>query len=118
LNKSKAKGTAGETAVVNYNLAEGIPARRNPLSGALDKGDVSLLGNLITVEVKAEKKMSLSEYVREAEAESKNAGSWLGVAWHKKVGKAHPKDWYVTMSGETFMKILRKIQESAEDTVN
>jgi hypothetical protein len=111
VNRSKAKGTAAETAIVNCLTEERIPARRKAMSGALDRGDIEIFDNLITVEVKNEKRMALSEYVEEAEKEYRNAGSWLGVVWHKRRGKSHPKDWYVTMSGEMFLKILREEKE-------
>lgn len=109
MNKSKAKGTAAETAVVDFLLEENIYSHRKTLSGSLDKGDIAipLTDGHIVIEVKNEKKMSLSEYVDEAEVEAENAGALFGVAWHKRVRKASPGNWYVTMSGKTFVKILR-----------
>jgi hypothetical protein len=112
MSKSKQKGTSAETAVNNYLISREIPSHRVVLSGSADKGDLNVMDNLVTVEVKNELKIDLSSYVREAEQESINAGSWIGVAWHHKKGKSHPEDWYVTMSGETFTKILKKLQES------
>ena len=42
MSKSKQKGTSAETAVVNYLKDKWkIPAERRALTGALDKGDIS-----------------------------------------------------------------------------
>ena len=40
VNKSKAKGTAAETRIVNYLRAAGINADRQPLKGNNDEGDI------------------------------------------------------------------------------
>lgn len=42
-NRSKAKGTRAETAVVNYLNEHGIKAERRALSGSEDKGDIKLV---------------------------------------------------------------------------
>lgn len=111
-NRSRNKGTAAETDVNNYVNESGTYAHRNALSGSLDKGDITiplLPGNII-VEVKNEKKMTLSEYVDEANVEAENAKALFGVAWHKRRGKVSPANWYVTMDGKTFMKIIEAIK--------
>jgi len=107
LNKSKAKGTAGESQILGYLEDLGIDAHRLVLMGAEDQGDIYLEQPLdITIECKNEKKTTLSEYVNEANRESDNAKTWIGVAWHKRRGKGSPADWYVTMDGKTFGEIL------------
>lgn len=40
VNKSKAKGTAAETRIVNYLRAAGIECDRQPLKGNNDEGDI------------------------------------------------------------------------------
>lgn len=92
-------------------MGEGIYAKRNALAGSADQGDITVDIDLVTIEVKNEKRMALSEYVNEAEVECKNAGTRYGVAWHKRRGKGSPGDWYVTMTGETFKKILESLIE-------
>lgn len=111
MNKSKAKGTAGETACVNYLSEQGIYSHRKTLSGPSDKGDIAIPinGGHIVVEVKNEKKTTLSEYVDEANVEAENAKALFGVAWHKRRGKGSPGDWYITMDGKTFIKILKSL---------
>lgn len=112
MNRSKAKGTAGETSCVNYLSDEGIYSHRKTLSGSSDKGDIAIPinGGHIVVEVKNEKKTTLSEYVDEANAEAENARALFGVVWHKRRGKGSPGDWYVTMDGKTFIKILNELK--------
>ena len=114
-NRSKAKGTTAETAVVRYLSDNGIKAHRKTLSGSEDKGDISVQDDLFVIEVKNEKRMSLAEYVDEAELEAANTSAIsCGVAWHKRRGKANPGEWYVTMKGKTFLRILKLILNLAD----
>lgn len=106
-NKSKQKGTAWETAIVNYLSASGLSARRKVLSGRYDQGDieVSHIPELI-IEAKNEKTYKLAEWVKEANAEAKNADVKFGVVWMHQTGKSDPADGFVVMSGATFMELL------------
>lgn len=106
MNRSKAKGTAAESAVVAYLREHGYPyVERRALGGSLDKGDLAGIPGLVC-EIKAHKTMSLSEWVDEAEVERKNDGACVGVVWHKRVRKGSPGDWYVTMTGANFLRLL------------
>lgn len=108
MNRSKQKGTAAETAVVRYLQAQGYPlVERRALSGVLDKGDIS--GLPVAVEVKDHRTMKLAQWAREAAVEGVNAGALAGICWHKKTGTTNPGEWYVTMTGEEWMKILKKL---------
>lgn len=115
-NRSKAKGTAWETSLVETLRAAGFDdARRVVLSGALDQGDVHVgpaPNPLIAIEGKNEQRVSLSEYVTEANREGVNAGAiYGGVAWVHRRGKASPLDGYVVMDGHTWVGILRVLAE-------
>lgn len=110
MSKQRAKGTAAETAVVNYLNAAGFNAIRNPLHGANDKGDIHLDGIPVVIEVKNCVKIELSEWLKEAEAEKLNAKARSGVVWHKRKGKSSPGDWYVTMDGATFLDYLEFVE--------
>lgn len=102
MSRQKAKGTAAETAVVNYLREHGFPhVERRTLSGVNDKGDIAGIPWLVT-EVKNHKQMQLAQWVDEAEIERENAKAKYGVVWHKRVGRTNPGLWYVTMTGETF----------------
>lgn len=107
-NPSKQKGTAAETAVVRYLNEQGWPeVERRTLSGSNDKGDIAGLRRLV-VEVKACKAMDLSGWLHEVRREVLAAGADFGVIWHKRRGKTHPTDWYVTMRGGDFVQLLKE----------
>ena len=73
MSKQRAKGTAAETAVVNYLKANGFPdADRSPLRGVLDKGDVTGIRNVV-IEIKNHKVYAIPAWLRELEIEATNA---------------------------------------------
>lgn len=110
MSKQKQKGTAAETAVVNYLTERGINAVRNPPQGAKDKGDINLIGIPVIVEVKNHARMDLATWIREAAEEKMNDGAIAGIVWHKKRGQGSPGRWYVSMTGEDFLHLLDMIK--------
>ncbi len=112
-NPNKAKGTAFETAIVNY-LNEGHPvgASRLPLSGPVDKGDIVVhsgpTSRVSTIQAKAVKAIDLAGFVDDANKQSAAAGTWMGVAVVKRRGK-NIKDAYVVMDLETFRRVLEAL---------
>jgi hypothetical protein len=50
----------------------------------------------------------LSGWVEEAETERGNADATLGIVWHRRKGKAKAEEWFVTMSGDQFIYLLRR----------
>ena len=63
-NPSKAKGTAWETAVVDYLRANGHPhAERRALSGNTDRGDIAGVPGVV-IECKNAKTMALAAWAR------------------------------------------------------
>lgn len=109
MSKSKAKGTAAETDIVNFLTMMKIRAVRKPLHGTKDEGDIDIYPIPITIEVKDHKAMKLSEWVDEAELEKENAGTRWAVVWHKRKWKSSPGKWYVTMEGMTFTEMLKHL---------
>jgi hypothetical protein len=106
MSRSKAKGTAFETAVVNCLRNWGfVAAERRALHGANDKGDITGLPGVV-IEVKNQRAMDLAGWVREAEREGEAAHADLAVVWHKRRGKASAEDAYVTMNGASFLALL------------
>ena len=100
-NPSKDRGTRWETQVVNYLKLFGFPySRRTALAGAQDKGDIYLgddpPGGQVTTECKDHKQIALAEFVDEAIAEAKNAGTPLGVAIIKRRGRGVSQAYVVT----------------------
>jgi hypothetical protein len=107
-NPSKRKGTAGETAIVNYLQDQGFPAcERRALNGSSDRGDVAGIHSTV-IEAKACKQTDLAGWLKELAAEMRNDNARFGAVWHKKRGTTNPADWYVTMPGHVFADLLRE----------
>lgn len=106
MSRSKAKGTAWETTVCDYLRALGwVHVERRALHGTSDRGDVAGIPGVV-IEAKNEKTMALAGWVDEAEQERANDHAEYGVVWHHRRGKASPAAAYVTMSGDTFVRLL------------
>ncbi len=104
-NPKKAKGTAAETAVVNYLKKTWDTVERRALAGSADKGDISGIAN-VCIEVKDHKKMVLSGWVKELEEEMKNSQALTGAVIHKKRGTLNVGEWYATMPVEVYINLL------------
>jgi hypothetical protein len=111
MSVSKQKGTAAETAVVRHLEENDLPAQRLVMHGPNDLGDIQTVVPLV-IEVKNCKTMKLAEWVDEANREKANAGVKIGVVWHKRPRKGKPGQWYVTMNGDDFTRILKAIDKS------
>ena len=105
---AKQAGTRFESAIVDYLASRGWRhAERRAKTGALDKGDIAGIPGVV-IEAKDVAKITLAEFLREAQVEAENAGALVGAAWIKRRGKASPADAYVVMDGETFTHLLRE----------
>lgn len=110
MSKQKQIGTAAETAVVNYLSKWWPQSKRLPLMGKHDQGDIDVFP-WASVEVKSHQRMTLSEWIDESTREGKQRKSWLNVVWHKRVRKGSPGEWYVTMTGDTFVAVLGLVED-------
>ena len=107
-NRSRDKGTAGESAIVSYLQAQGFSAcERRALHGAADKGDIAGLHDTV-IEAKKANRIELSEWIKELDAEMHNANARFGAVWAWRRGKSSPADWYVVMPGHVFADLLRE----------
>lgn len=109
MSKQRAKGTAAETAVVNYLKANGFPeADRAPLRGTLDKGDVTGIRNVV-IEVKNHKTYSIPAWLRELEVEIANAKAETGflVVKPNGIGTAKTGDWWAVLPLRRMVELLR-----------
>jgi hypothetical protein len=106
VNRSKAKGTAWETALVEYLKVSGFPyAERRALCGTSDRGDVAGIPGVV-LEAKAEKVIDLAGYMNEVAAEKRNAGAQVGAAVIKR--RSHGTDRaYVVMELCDFVELIR-----------
>ena len=101
---SRRKGSRAEVAVVHALRRAGWTAdtSRNVLEGRRTGDDVVWDGPA-SIEVKDHAKMDLAGWLRQAQ---ENAGDRAAVVWHKKRGTADAEGWYVTMSGEDFLRLI------------
>ena len=106
MSASKAKGTRWESAIVDYLRANGAPhAERRALGGAKDRGDIAGIPGVV-IEAKSHTGMRLADWVDEAEEERGHAGAAIAAVWHKRRGRASAGAGYVTITGETFVRLL------------
>jgi hypothetical protein len=106
VSKSKQKGTAAETAVVNWLQKQGRKSvERRSLNGYNDRGDIAGIPSVV-MEVKNHAKMELSAWVKELEIEIKNDKAETGTVIHKKKGTTDVGQWYATMPVEIWYKLL------------
>lgn len=104
-NPSKQKGTAWESACVAYLRECGFTvAERRAQSGALDKGDIAGIFSTV-IECKAEKSMNLGGWLKEAEAEARNANAEVAVVFAKR-RQASTAAGYAICTIETFTRLL------------
>jgi hypothetical protein len=106
VNRNKTKGTAAESAVVGYLITHGFPdAERRALNGTQDRGDIAGVPG-VCIEVKNQREFELAGWLDEALREGRMANAPVTVVWHKRRNKGHPGEWYVTMTGEQFVKLI------------
>lgn len=108
MSKSKQKGTAAETAVVNWLKAKGRKhVERRSLSGNNDRGDIAGIPGVV-LEIKNHARMELSQWLSELEVEMLNDKADTGVVIHKKKGTTDVGKWYATMSAEVWFNLLEE----------
>ncbi|WP_369147092.1 hypothetical protein [Streptomyces sp. R44] len=116
-NPSKAKGTAWESLILGYLREHHNPgAHRNVQMGAKDIGDIAGY-YLHAVEAKAEKTITLSDYIAQANREAVNAGQPFGCAVVKRRMKG-VADGYVVRDLATDVRLvnrLRVMEEALQD---
>lgn len=112
-NKPKAIGTAGETAVVRYLVANGFGgAERTALHGSADEGDITGTPGL-GWEVKAGHVAeaatdgSVATWLAEAECERRNRGADVCVLITKRKGRGAQRagEWWAWLPGWAFYNL-------------
>ena len=108
MSRAKQRGTAWETAVVNYLQTSGWPhAERRALNGNTDRGDITGLPG-VCIEAKSAARVELGEWLKEMLTEKTNARADVGAVWIKRRGKTSPGDAYVVMDGRQFVQLLKE----------
>jgi Holliday junction resolvase len=106
MSQAKTKGTAAETAVIMYLRDHGFPdAERRALNGTQDRGDVAGVAG-VCIEVKNQREFDLAQWLDEALREGRMAKAPVTVVWHKRRNKGSAGEWYVTMTGEQFTRLI------------
>ena len=112
-NRASAKkaGSGFERLVADYLKAE-LDDRidRRVKTGSKDRGDIggvrTIRGGRVVIEVKNVSRDNLPLWIREAEIERGNDDAAIGVVAHKRIGSAKAADQYVSMTLETFVRLL------------
>ena len=97
------RGNRAERDVVNELRRAGWQARTSRADNGTQGGQDIITDAPVAIEVKDHAKMDLSGWVRQAEEQQDDK---IGVVWHKKRGNSSPMNWYVTMSGAAFIRLL------------
>lgn len=106
MSAAKRKGTAAETAVVQYLQKNGFRyAERRALHGINDKGDITGCGPIV-LEVKNHKTIDLAGWLKELEYEVSNADAEAGAVIAKRRGTTNVADWYAIMTVEQLVELL------------
>lgn len=83
---------------------------RRVKTGAQDKGDIAGVrlpdGRRVVIECKNTARLDLPAWLREAETERGNDGAAIGVVMHKRHGSAAPDQQHVSMTAETFARLI------------
>lgn len=109
-NRSKQRGTAHETATVNWFRENGWPyAKRITMKGSADEGDLDLGdGIAVTIECKNTKAMTLSQWLRELADEMENRGDDVGFVIAKKRGTTDVGEYYCILPVKVVARLLRR----------
>ena len=115
MSAGKQKGTRHESAIVAFLRDHGFQwADRVPLSGAKDRGDVTIGPGSPVHEMKNLKQAEWAKALDEANTQAANAGAPFGVVWSHRRGKSSPGDGFVLMDGHTYVELLHEAGYSWE----
>lgn len=120
VNRARGKGTAAESAVVEYLRTHGWPhAERRALNGSQDKGDIAgCLG--LAIEVKyANAGIRMGTWIKETSIERLNARADHGILVMKPtgVGERQVASWLTAMMNSDFNQLWAKVLTAPEFTV-
>lgn len=113
-NRASAKkaGSSFERAQADWLAARLGDDRidRRVKGGVKDRGDIggvrTIRGGRVVIECKNTATLALPAWLREAEIERGNDDARIGVVMHKKRGTTDPAEQYVTMTAETFARLI------------
>ena len=109
---AKKAGSSFERTVANFLAAVLNDDRidRRVKNGRNDRGDIAnvrtVRGARVVIEAKNVSRLDLAGWITEAEREAGNDDSQYPVVVHKRHGVGDPADQYVTMTLDTFARLL------------
>ena len=109
---ARAAGSSFETLIATglAVMLEDDRIERRTKNGSKDRGDITgvktVRGGRVVIEAKNTMRDNLPAWIREAEVERGNDDAAIGVVAHKKHGSGKAADQYVTMTLETFARLL------------
>lgn len=109
MSKSRAKGTAAESAVVDFLSLQWPNVERRALSGAKDRGDIAGIPGVV-IEVKAAARLEIPAWLRELEVEIANddADTGLLVVKPRGVGVKRVGEWWAIQRLDRAVNMLRE----------
>lgn len=122
-NRQSAKkaGTRFERAIADH-LAERLAddrIDRRAKTGSKDRGDIGGVrtphGGRLTIECKDVARLSLAQWVTEAEIERGNDDALVGIVIHKRLGVGDPGGQYVTMTVDDLVALLCGHREGIQE---
>lgn len=115
-NPSKEKGMRAERAVAEWLKANGHPnAERSRWGWTDDRGDIDGVDDLC-VEIKDQKKIDLSEFLKELERETANRKTNFGVLIVKKRLTMDVDEWYAVMPAKAWITLFNLLKEIGGNT--
>lgn len=110
VNRSKQKGTAYETEIVQYLRGRGwVHAERRTLSGAHDRGDISGVVGVV-IECKNAKTHDLPGWLNELETETANADADVGLLFVRRRGTTDRGRDYAVMTVDQASALLARLE--------
>lgn len=98
------RGQKAERDVAAFLRDNGFRAETTRAASGFQSGDDIATDAPVSIEVKDHVRLDLAGWLSQAQA---NAGERPAVVWHKKRGVASPGGWYVTLSGEDLVRLLK-----------
>ena len=113
MSRQRRKGTAAESAVVDYLHAHGFPAsERRALAGAKDRGDIAGIPGVV-IEVKSAARLDIPAWLRETKAEQANDRARIGLLVIKPrgIGTTRVGDWWAVLPLADAIELIRTTDE-------
>jgi Holliday junction resolvase-like predicted endonuclease len=110
---NKRKGTAAETAVVNWLREKGYQAQRNRAGWTDDRGDVDAI-NGVVIEVKNRQQHNWSSYFEQLGRQMQDKQAYTGVILCKRPGHANPGKWLAVMPADLWLELIQLLEETAD----